>query len=82
MYRRLGGPQGRFRRVRKFLPPPGFDPRTIQAVASRYNAAHIGRGALPYIRPVLPHIHHSFGTQLLVPQISIVSVKYCNYEFH
>jgi hypothetical protein len=35
-YRRLGGHQGWSRRVRKILPPPGFDPRTFQPVASRY----------------------------------------------
>ena len=34
-YRRLGGPQGRFGRVRKNSPPPGFDPLTFHAVASR-----------------------------------------------
>ena len=31
-----GGPQGRSGRVRKISPPPGFDPRTVQFVASRY----------------------------------------------
>ena len=36
LYRRLGGPQGRSGRVRKISPPPGFDPRTSQPVASRY----------------------------------------------
>ena len=36
LYRRLGRPQGRSGRVRKILPPPGFDPRTVQPVASRY----------------------------------------------
>ena len=36
LYRRLGGPQGSSGQVRKFSPPPGFDPRTIQRVASRY----------------------------------------------
>jgi hypothetical protein len=36
LYRRLGGPQGRSGRVRKISPPPGFDPRTVQPVASRY----------------------------------------------
>ena len=36
LYRRLGGPQGRSGRGRKFSPPPGFDPRTVQPVASRY----------------------------------------------
>ena len=28
LYRRLGGPQGRSGRVRKILPPPGFDPQS------------------------------------------------------
>ena len=36
LYRRLGGPQCRSRQVRKISPPPGFDPRTVQPVASRY----------------------------------------------
>jgi len=36
LYRRLGGPKGRSGRVRKISPPTGFDPRTIQSVASRY----------------------------------------------
>ena len=36
MYRRLGEPQGRSGQVRKISPPPGFDPLTVQPVASRY----------------------------------------------
>jgi hypothetical protein len=36
LYRRLGESQGQSGQVRKILPPPGFDPRTIQPVASRY----------------------------------------------
>ena len=36
LYRRLGRPQGRTRRVPKIWPPPGFDPRTVKLVASRY----------------------------------------------
>ena len=36
LYRRLGGAQGRSGQVRKISPPPGFDPRTVQPVASRY----------------------------------------------
>jgi hypothetical protein len=36
LYRRLGGPQGQSERVRKISPPPGFDPRTVQPVVSRY----------------------------------------------
>src|SRR5215471_6922191 len=36
LYRRLGEPQGRSGQVRKISPSPGFDPRTVQPVASRY----------------------------------------------
>jgi hypothetical protein len=36
LYRRLGGPQGRWGRVRKILIPSEFDHRTVQPVASRY----------------------------------------------
>jgi hypothetical protein len=36
LYRRLGGPQGRSLQVRNISPPLGFDPRTVQLVASRY----------------------------------------------
>ena len=36
LYRRLGGPQGRSGWVRNISPPPGFDHRTVQPVASRY----------------------------------------------
>jgi hypothetical protein len=36
LYRRLGGTQGRSGRVREISPPPWFDPRTVQPVASRY----------------------------------------------
>jgi len=36
LYRRLGGSLGRFGQVWIISPPPGFDPRTVQPVASRY----------------------------------------------
>jgi len=36
LYRRLGGPHGRSGQVQKISPQPGFDPRTVQPVASRY----------------------------------------------
>ena len=32
LYRKLGEPDGRSGRVRKILPPPGFDPRTVQPI--------------------------------------------------
>jgi hypothetical protein len=36
LYIRLGEHQGRSGRVWKISPPSGFDPRTVQPVASRY----------------------------------------------
>jgi hypothetical protein len=36
LYRRLGGVQSRPGRVWKISPTPGFDPQTVQPVASRY----------------------------------------------
>jgi hypothetical protein len=36
LHRELGGPQGRSGRVWKISPPPGFDPRNVLPVASRY----------------------------------------------
>ena len=41
LYRRLGGPQEQSGRVQTILAPtPGFDPRTVQPVASRYTGPH------------------------------------------
>ena len=48
LYRRLGGPQGWFGRVRKISPPPGFDPRTVQVVASDYTGCAIGPPPPPF----------------------------------
>ena len=36
MYRRLGGLQGQSGQVQIISLPPGFDPRTVQHVASHY----------------------------------------------
>ena len=36
LYRRLGGFQVLYGRVRKISPSPGFDPRTVYPVASGY----------------------------------------------
>jgi len=42
LYRMLGGTLGRSGEVRKISPPPGFDPRTVQPVASRYTDSATG----------------------------------------
>ena len=36
LYMKISGPQGPSGQVRKISPPPGFDPRTVKPVASRY----------------------------------------------
>ena len=36
LYRRLGGLRDQSGQVRKISPPPGFDPRSVQPIASRY----------------------------------------------
>jgi hypothetical protein len=52
MYNSVGGIQGLYGLVRIILPSPGFDPRTVQAVASRYtdcaNPAHFRYSITPY----------------------------------
>ena len=49
LYRRLGGPQGRSGRVLKISLPPGFDPRTVQLVTSRYTDWAIAAHTLDYM---------------------------------
>jgi len=36
LFRKLDGPQGLFGQVQKILPPVGFDPQTVQPMASCY----------------------------------------------
>jgi len=59
LYRRLGGPQGRFGRVRN-SPPRGFDPRTVQPVAIRY------------IDCAIPPTHHTHTYILHRPNHNLV----------
>jgi len=67
-YKGLCGPQRRSGRMRKISPPPGFDPRTVQSVASRYTdcamAAHSNRtcSVLSHTHVTLtPHITKNFS---------------------
>jgi len=54
LYRRLDGPQSRSGQVRKISPPPsvGFDPRTVQLVASRYTDYAIPASILCYKKDI------------------------------
>jgi hypothetical protein len=40
LYRRLGGPQGRYGHALKISPPPGFDPRIVQPLAGTYSCSN------------------------------------------
>jgi hypothetical protein len=61
LYRRLGEPQSRSGQVLKTSPPPRFDPRIVQPVASRYTdyamSAHLRKS------------RNLVGTQLHVPAV-------------
>jgi len=59
-YRRLDGPQGRSGRVLKISPPPGFDPRTVQSVLSRYTV-----WAIPARSPSLYPYNHPLPTFII-----------------
>ena len=59
LYRRLGGPQGQSGQVQKNLAPPlGFDPRTIQPVASRYTAYATRPTCYEKLKIQLAHLWH------------------------
>ena len=67
LYKKLGGPQGRGGRVQKISIPPGFDPRTVQPVASRCTDWAVS--ALPWVLDLLMFDIllqcHSVGCNLL-----------------
>jgi hypothetical protein len=72
LYRRLGGPQGSSERVRKISPPPGFDPRTVQPVISRYVATAVVRliseddkGRLKLENACYPSVQNILSSSLL-----------------
>jgi hypothetical protein len=54
LYRRLGGPKGLSGRVRKISPPPGFDPRTVHSVASRYTDYAIDFAYVNFVSHIQP----------------------------
>ena len=78
LYRRLGGPQGPYGQVRKISPPPGFDPQTVQPVASRYNdyATRPTSGSL--VVPLLAR-HFQKLTELSFTSICILNMYVLNF---
>ena len=71
LYRSLGGSQARFGQVRKISPPPGFDPRTVQTVASRYTD-WAPRPTNNTVNPPLPQI----------PPLSVTHVRHLRRRFY
>ena len=75
LYRRLGASQGRPGQVRKISPPPGFDLRTVNTVASRYTDYTI--------RPTICDTHTTIACHKLMGFRSYISPppqaaqKYC-----
>jgi len=64
LYRKLCGAQDRSGQVRKISPLPGFDPRTVQPVASSYTdyATRPTILHIPCIIPLIGHIHQQMHT--------------------
>jgi hypothetical protein len=58
LYRSLIGPQGQSGYVRKILPQPGFDYRTVQPVASHYTDYAT--------RPIILYIHYIVLCEYLI----------------
>jgi hypothetical protein len=83
LYRRLGGPQDRFGQVRKISPSPGFDPRTVEPVASRYTdwatGPHASRRGRDYrcVRNVSRHtsvdcyMGYVMGARILIGSVRV-----------
>jgi len=87
----VGGPQRRSEQVRKISPPPGFYPRTVQPVASRYTDYTIS--ALTVVRYQSKIEAYRFGnvsariiflyTELDVVHILVFAVLECGpYQKH
>jgi hypothetical protein len=69
LFRRLGGPQDRSGRVRKISPPlPGFDPRTVQPIASRYT---------DWTTPV--YCRASYTILFMTPYVYVIKMIQCKF---
>jgi len=75
-----GGPQSRSEQVRKISPPPGFDPRTVQPVASRYTdwaiTAAAGYAEITNDR----HTYQSWKTDFTLDILSSSVKKRCRWS--
>jgi hypothetical protein len=90
LYRRLGGPQDRSERVRKMS--PGFDPWTVQPVASRYTdcaiPAHVYcknsfknyHTVIAILFEVVFSVHVFQLTFVWISQLSMLAHLFCEHE--
>jgi hypothetical protein len=85
-YKRLGGPQDRSGWVRKTWPPPGFHPRTVKPVASRYTnwaiPAHRQNGTFSYYFRSVRHVElkKSQTRKYFVLHLDQQNVFYCQVQ--
>jgi hypothetical protein len=78
LYRRLGGPQDRSGLVWKISPPPGFDTRTVQPVASRYTyyaTRHTEDGMERYIFLICVALRPNADDDLHILEVSRSQMK-------
>ena len=61
----VSGPQNQSGKVRNISPPPGFDPRTVQPVASRYTDWAIPAPDKSWVRGFRPVTRHTWITCFL-----------------
>jgi hypothetical protein len=67
LYRRLRGPQGRSGQGQRISPPPGFDPRTVQPVMTRYSDWAIpAHRSFPYRNIGLPEWSKNMKEHMVV----------------
>jgi hypothetical protein len=85
LYRRLGGPQSQSGWERKILPQQGFDPRTVQPVASRYTDYAIpDHNFIGYIHTVYTHTHThncSYESSYLALEYRVTKIQLANSSY-
>jgi hypothetical protein len=71
LYRRLGGPQGRYERVRKISPSPGLDPRTVWFRLGL--RGHFSKSICRVLGPITPRIPWIMDNSRILVLFSFVS---------
>ena len=77
LHKRLGGPQVQSGRVQKFFPSPGFDPRFVKPVVSRYTDYAIRAHKTEVAGKIKTHISYSITFFRKSCRLSDNVGKYC-----